>query len=235
MFISPDILSGLFTYLEDYTQYFRGMLDMKENKLNRLVKISLLSVIAFLLMFIEFAIPIFPSFLQIDISDLPALIGTFALGPGAGIAIELLKNIFHGIFDGKTAFIGEFANFMVGSVLVFTAGYLYDKQKTRKTAAISLGVATIAMSACAAVLNYFILLPLYEKVLNFPISAMVAAAGKVNSSITDINTLVLFAIVPFNLLKGIILTVLVLVLYKSVSPVLKREQNKDTNLAEHNN
>ena len=208
---------------------------MRSNKLNKLVKISLLGVIGFLLMFIEFAIPMFPSFLQIDISDLPALIGTFALGPGAGVGIELLKNVLHGIFDGKTAFIGEFANFAVGSVLVFTAGYLYKRHKTKKTAAIALGAATIAMSVSAAVLNYFVFLPLYEKLLNFPISAMVAAAGKVNGSITDINTLILFAIVPFNLLKGVVLTALTLVLYKSVSPVLKQEQSKSRGLVEHNN
>ncbi len=112
---------------------------MKNNKLNRLVKISLLGVVGFLLMFIEFALPIFPSFLKIDISDLPALMGTFALGPGAGIAIEFLKNILHGIFNGKTAFIGEVANFAVGSVLVFTAGDIYSPQKTKKSAVISLG------------------------------------------------------------------------------------------------
>ncbi len=91
------------------------------------------------------------------------------------------------------------------------------------------------MSAAAALLNYFILLPLYEKVLNFPISAMVAVAGKINGSVTDLNTLVLFAIVPFNLLKGIALTALTLVLYKSVSPILKQEQARDGKLAENKN
>ena len=208
---------------------------MKGNKLNKLVKVSLLGVIGFLLMFIEFAIPIFPSFLKIDISDVPALMGTFALGPGAGIAIEFLKNILHGIFDGKTAFIGEVANFAVGSVLVFTAGYIYSKKKTKKSAVVSLAAGTITMSAAAALLNYFILLPLYEKVLNFPISAMVAVAGKINGSITDLNTLVLFAIIPFNLLKGIALTALTLALYKSVSPILKQEQTRDGKLAENKN
>ncbi|HBC96274.1 MAG TPA: ECF transporter S component [Clostridium sp.] len=204
---------------------------MKGKKLNKLVKVSLLGVIGFLLMFVEFALPIFPSFLKIDISDLPALMGTFALGPGAGVAVEFLKNILHGIFDGKTAFIGEVANFAVGSVLVFTAGYIYSRKKTKKSAILSLGAGTITMSAAAALLNYFILLPLYEKVLNFPISAVVAVAGKVNGSITDLNTLILFAIVPFNLLKGVVLTALTLALYKSVSPILKQEQAKNRKLA----
>lgn len=202
---------------------------MDNSKLNRLIKVSLLGVVAFLLMFMEFAIPIFPSFLTLDVSDLPALIGTFALGPGAGIAIEFLKNVLHGIFNGKTAFIGELANFAVGSVLVFTAGYIYNKHKTKKVAVMSLGVATITMTVVAGLLNYFILLPLYERVLNFPISAMVGMAAKINSSITDLNSFVLLAIVPFNLLKGIILTVLTLILYKSVSPLLKREHRRIKN------
>ncbi|UZQ48771.1 ECF transporter S component [Clostridium kluyveri] len=202
---------------------------MNSSKLNRLVKVSLLGVIGFLFMFIEVAIPIFPTFLKMDISDLPALIGTFALGPGAGIAIEFLKNVLHGIFNGKTAFVGELANFAVGSVLVFTAGYIYNRHKTKKVAVISLGAATIAMSIAAGLLNYFILLPLYERALNFPISAMVDMAAKINSSITDLNTFVLLAIVPFNLLKGITLTILTLVLYKSVSPLLKQEHNKIKN------
>ncbi|MFL0197682.1 ECF transporter S component [Clostridium sp. WILCCON 0269] len=199
---------------------------MNNSKLNRLVKVSLLGVIGFLLMFMEFAIPIFPSFLKIDISDLPALIGAFALGPGAGIAIEFLKNVLHGIFDGTTGFVGELANFAVGSVLVFTAGYMYNRNKTKKTAIIGLGTATVTMSIAAALLNYFILLPLYEKLFKFPISAMVAAAGKLNSIVTDLTTFVLFVIVPFNLLKGIALTILTLVLYKSVSPLLKQEHSK---------
>lgn len=207
---------------------------MKNEKLNRLVKVSLLGVIGFLLMFIEVATPIFPSFLKIDISDLPALIGAFALGPAAGIGIEFLKNILHGIFAGGTAFIGELANFAVGSVLAFTAGYIYNKNKSKNTAAVALGVGTITMSIAAAVLNYFILLPLYEKVLNFPISAVVAMGNKINGNITDLSTFVIWAIVPFNLLKGVILTALTLAVYKSVSPILKQEQSRSAELAKHN-
>jgi riboflavin transporter len=196
---------------------------MKNSKLNRLVKISLLGVIGTVLMFFEFALPIFPSFIKIDISDMPALIGTFALGPWAGIMIELLKNILHGIFASQTAFVGELANFIIGSVFVTTAGVIYKFKKSKLNAVVGLIVGTIAMTISACVLNYFVLLPLYEKAFNFPISQMVAIASRINGNITGIGTLILWSIAPFNILKGILLTGLTLVVYKSVAPVLKGE------------
>jgi riboflavin transporter len=196
---------------------------MKNSKLNRLVKISLLGVIGTVLMFFEFALPIFPSFIKIDISDMPALIGTFALGPWSGIMIELLKNILHGIFASQTAFVGELANFIIGSVFVTTAGVIYKFKKSKLNAVVGLIVGTIAMTISACVLNYFVLLPLYEKAFNFPISQMVDIASRINGNITGIGTLILWSIAPFNILKGILLTGLTLVVYKSVAPVLKGE------------
>jgi riboflavin transporter FmnP len=190
---------------------------MRDKKINRLVKVAVLSVIAFLLMFLEFAVPIFPSFLKIDISDLPALIGTFALGPVAGISIEFLKNILHGIF------VGELANFIVGTVLVVTAGFIYKARKTKKSAVLGLISGTITMSIAAGLINYFVLLPLYQRAFNFPISQMVAIAGKINGNITDVWTLILLSIVPFNLIKGCMLTVITLLIYKKVSVILKKE------------
>lgn len=207
---------------------------MKNGKLNRLVKMSLLGVIGFLLMFIEVPIPIFPEFLKIDISDLPALIGAFALGPTAGIGIELLKNILHGIFKGGTAFIGELANFVVGSVLVFSAGYVYNKNKSRNSAVLGLVVGTITMTVVASVFNYFVLLPLYEKVLHFPINAIVAMGSKVNSHITDINSLIVWSIAPFNLIKGAVVSVLTMAAYKSVSSILHEDVSRNRDLVKNN-
>lgn len=207
---------------------------MKNEKLNRLVKVSLLGVIGFILMFIEIATPLFPSFLKIDISDLPALVGAFALGPVAGISIEFLKNLLHGLFVGGTAFIGELANFAVGSILVVVAGYIYNKNKSRRTAIFGLAIGTVAMSLVASVLNYFILLPLYETVLHFPISAIVAMGNKINPNIKDLNSFVVLAIMPFNLIKGIILSCLTFVMYKSVSPILHQEKSNRTEFAKNN-
>lgn len=199
---------------------------MRNFKLSILMKISLLSVIAFLLMYIELPIPIFPEFLKIDISDLPALIGSFALGPIVGVSIELVKNILHLIFKGGTAGIGEFANFVVGAVLVFTAGFFYKGDKSKFGAVKSLIVGTVFMSITASLLNYFVLLPLYEAVLKFPIAAVVGMGNKLNSNIKDLNTFIIWAILPFNILKGVVVSAITLGLYKSVSPLLHKEANE---------
>jgi riboflavin transporter len=201
---------------------------MKNTKLNVMVKVSILSVFAFLLMYFEIPLPIFPNFLQLDISDLPALIGAFALGPIPGVIIELLKNILHGIFKGGTAFIGEFANFVVGSVMVYTAGVIYQRNRSKKTAIGGLLLGTIAMSVVAVIINLFIVLPLYEKVLNFPVKAVVGLAGKVNPKITDLNSFLVWAIVPFNLLKGVFVSVLTMAVYKSISPIIHKEIAEST-------
>ncbi|APC38807.1 ECF transporter S component [Clostridium estertheticum] len=196
---------------------------MRNEKLIKMIKITLLSVMAFLLMYIELPIPIFPDFLKIDISDLPALLGAFALGPIAGVLIELFKNILHGFLASKTAFVGEFANFLVGSVLILVSGYIYKLRKNKSGAIIGLLVGTIVMSVFAAILNYFVVLPLYETVLGFPITAVVAMGSKINHNITDLNSFIIWMIIPFNIFKGIVLSVMTLALYKSVSPILHKE------------
>lgn len=216
-------MSGFFI-IPDLKIITIGGINMENKKLNRLIKISLLSVIGFLLMFLEFALPIFPNFLKIDISDLPALIGTFAFGPAAGIGIELLKNILHGIFNGNTMFIGELANFLVGSVFVIVSGLIYKTNKTRIVAVISLALGTIVMSIAAGILNYYVFLPLYETVLHFPISAVVGMGTKINPRITNLNSFIIWSIMPFNVIKGILVSAITVVVYKSVSPVLHREQ-----------
>jgi len=196
---------------------------MRDEKLVKLIKISLLSVMAFLLMYIELPIPIFPEFLKVDISDLPALLGAFALGPIAGVIVELVKNILHGLLAGKTAFVGELANFLVGSCLVLVSGYIYKAKKSKGGAIVALLIGTIIMSIFAGMLNYFAILPLYEKVLGFPIDAVVGMGTALNSNIKDLNSFILWSIIPFNFLKGIVVSIVTLALYKRVSPILHKE------------
>ncbi|MBZ9606430.1 ECF transporter S component [Clostridium estertheticum] len=196
---------------------------MRDEKLVKLIKISLLSVMAFLLMYIELPIPIFPDFLKIDISDLPALLGAFALGPIAGVVIELFKNILHGMLATKTAFVGEVANFLVGSCLVLVSGYIYKTRKSKGGAIAGLLIGVICMSIFAGILNYFVVLPLYEKVLGFPVATVIEMGSKINHNIVDLNSFIIWSIIPFNLLKGMVLSAMTLALYKSVSPILHKE------------
>lgn len=196
---------------------------MNNSKTNRLVKISILSTIALLLMvFAEVALPIFPDFLKFDISDVPAIFGAFAMGPAAGVAIEALKNVLHAIFKPGTMGLGELANFIVGSAFVYTAGMLYLRKKNKKHALLGLISGVIVMTLVAAVFNYFVLLPLYESILGFKITTVVSIAKNINPAINDLNSFILLSIVPFNLLKGIIVSIIVFVSYKSLSPVLHK-------------
>ncbi len=197
---------------------------MKQSNLNSMIKISLLAVMAFVLMFMDMALPIFPSFLKIDLSDLPALLGAFALGPVAGIIIELFKNVLILMFKGtQTGFVGEIANFIVGSLLVGTAGTIYKLNKSRKTAIIGLIAGTIVMSVVASVLNYTVLLPLYAKVYKAPIDAFVSMGTAINPAIKDLKSFVLLSILPFNLLKCIVVSAITIPVYKRVSPILHKE------------
>jgi riboflavin transporter FmnP len=197
---------------------------MKRKNLSNLIKIAVLSGMAFVIMaFLEFPLPIFPDFLKIDLSDIPALLGAFAMGPVAGIIIELVKNILHILLKGTTtAGIGELANFVVGSALVFTAGSLYKHNKNRKNAVISLIAGVGVMSLVAVVSNYYVFLPLYEKALHFPIAGMVAAGAKIFKGIKDFNTFIAYSIIPFNLVKGIITALITIIIYKKLSPILHK-------------
>jgi riboflavin transporter FmnP len=195
---------------------------MKNKKLNIIVKISILSAMALILSLIEFPLPIFPDFLKLDISDVPAILGAFAMGPVAGVMIELVKNILHFIFKNSSYGIGELANFIVGASYVYVSGIIYKTGKSRKTALIGLIAATITMGIVASIGNYLVFLPLYEKVLNFPIVAVVGLAKKINPSVVNLNTLIAYSILPFNIIKGAMLSIIVFLVYKRVSPILHR-------------
>lgn len=175
---------------------------------NLTVKIGLLAAIALILMFFEF--PILPAygFLKIDLSDIPALIGAFAFGPLAGIIIEGIKNVLITLIKGTTSGgIGEFANFIIGASFVVTAGLIYKGRKTRKAAIISLIAAIFTMAIVGVLANYFVLIPLYFKVL--PTSQIIKY--------------LIYGIIPFNLIKGILISVVTMIIYKRVSVLIHAE------------
>ena len=186
-----------------------------------LVKAAVLSVLSFLIMLIEVPLWFTPEFLKVDLSDIPALIGAFALGPIVGVLVELLKNILHIALRGTaTMAVGELANFIVGSAFVYTASIIYHKRKTFKNALIGMVLGTIVMTAVAALANYFILIPFYAKLFGFPVEAYVEMGAAVNKFVASYKTFILFAIAPFNLLKGIIISLATIPLYKRLSKLL---------------
>ncbi len=187
---------------------------------NKMVKTSVLSVIAFVLMLIELPVPLFPVFLKLDLSDLPALVGGFAMGPAAGVAIELIKNFLHFITRTSTAGVGELANFIVGAALVFPASYIYKMKKSKTQALKALAAGTICMAIAGGLANYFILLPFYAKVM--PLDIIIEMGNAANAAIYDMKTLVMYAIVPFNLIKGAVISAITLLIYKKISIILHK-------------
>jgi riboflavin transporter FmnP len=183
-----------------------------------MTKVAILSVIAFLIMYIEFPIVFFPAFLKIDLSDLPALIAGFALGPVAGIMVELIKNLLH-LFQTSTGGVGELANFVIGVALVGPASAIYYRDKSRKSAIIGMLVGIVSMAIVGALANYFVLIPFYQNFM--PIDAIIAMGQQANAAIVDVRTLVIYGVVPFNLLKGFVIMVITALIYKKISPLLK--------------
>ncbi|MDI6618053.1 MAG: ECF transporter S component [Clostridiales bacterium] len=196
-------------------------MEMVHKRTTVLVKTGMLAAIATVLMFIEFPLPLFPAFLKMDLSEVPALLGSFALGPMVGVLIELIKNVLHIAIKGTTtAGVGELANFLVGSALVATAGVMYQKHKTRHVAVMSMMLGTLFMTVLGCLFNYFVLLPLYQTMMGIPMDAIVKMGSEVNSLIVNVKTLVLFGIAPFNILKGLVVSLITLLVYKRLSPIL---------------
>lgn len=183
---------------------------------------AVLSAVAFVLAFFEFPVPLSPSFARMDLSDLPALIGAFAYGPAAGILIELVKNVLQ-LLTSTTGGVGELANFIMGSSFVAAAGLIYKFHKTKKTAMLACLIASIVMGIVAAIVNYFILLPVFEAFM--PLDELIASFGEFIPFIKTKLDVVLFNAFPFNLLKGIGISIVTMLLYKRLTPILKGRQN----------
>lgn len=182
---------------------------------------AVLSAIAFVLDFFEFPVPLSPSFARMDLSDLPALIGAFAYGPVSGVLIELVKNALQ-LLTSSTGGIGELANFIMGSSFVVAAGLIYKHHKTKKTAILACLIASVIMGVVATVVNYFILLPVFEAFM--PLDQLIASFGEFMPFIKTKLDVVLFNAFPFNLLKGIGISIVTMLLYKRLTPILKGRQ-----------
>ena len=200
------------------------MYTLKKEDLNTktMVKIAILGVIAFVFMLLDFPLWFTPPFLKFDISDVPSLIGAFALGPMAGVIVQLVKNLLKIILAGSnTAVVGELANFIVGSVFAYTAGLIYYREKTFKNAVIGLIAGTITMTIAISIANYYVMIPFYSKAYGLPLEKIIAMSTAVNKYIVDLKSLIIFGVVPFNLLKGLVTSILTILLYKRISPIIK--------------
>jgi len=189
------------------------------NKVKYITKVGILSSIALALMFLEISLPIFPSFLKIDLSNIPSLIGGFSMGPVAGTLIVFIKNILHFIIknDG-TAGAGNIADIIVSMSFIIPAALMYKHKKTFKTALLGMIVGIVCAVTASIFTNLYISIPVFSKIM--PIETIIAVMNSANKHIIDLRTYVLWAVIPFNLLKYTVICLVSLPLYKRVSGVL---------------
>ena len=191
----------------------------------RITTTAIFTALAVALMFLEVPLPLMPPFLKFDFSEIPVLVGTFALGPVYGIIIELLKNLIHLPWTGTMA-IGEMSNFITGSIFVGTAGFIYRKNRSRKGAIISMAIATLALAVSAVPVNAFLNLPLSASVLGMSMESILGWTQSVNPAIDSELKLLLLGFVPFNLFKGIVVSAITFCVYKPISKLINRTYEK---------
>ena len=162
-----------------------------------------------------------PNFYKVDLSELPVLICTFYLGPVAGVLTEFLKILIKLLLKpSTTAFVGELANFVVGCALVMPASMIYHAKRTRTNAIVGLAAGTAVMAVFGSLFNAVYLLPAFAEMFHMPLDAIVEMGTQINGNITGLTTFVLFAVAPLNLIKGTVVSLLCLLLYKRVEPIM---------------
>ena len=218
-----EFLAPVFPGLFSWNFQKEGFMSHTSKKTRTLVEIGMLGAIATVLMLFEFPIPfIAPPFYELDFSEVPVLVGAFALGPVAGATIELVKILINLLINGTaTAFVGEIGNYILGCSFIIPAALIYKKKKSKKTALSAMIVGTIVMTVFGCILNAYVLLPTYAAAFGMPIDAIIGMGSAINGNINDVMTFVIIAVAPFNIIKGIVVSVITLLIYKHISPILK--------------
>ena len=209
----------------------------QRSRTHRIAVTAMLSAAATVLMFLEFPIPfLIPSFVELDFSELPALLAAFSLGPASGVVVCLVKNVIKGLLFSGTGGVGEMCNFLLGICFVIPAGLIYRYKKTRSGALLGALAGAVIMAGCSVPLNYFVSYPVYTKFL--PIDVIISMYQEIIQSfngllsragapfsLPSVNGLLGCLIAfnaPFTLLKGLLDTALCFLIYKPLSPLLHR-------------
>lgn len=180
-----------------------------QQQTKRLITISMLSAVSFILMFIKFPIPFLPPYLTLDFSDVPALLATFSLGPIAGVIVAFIKNLLNFFFNVGDP-VGPVANFLAATSFLITAYYVIKNKHNIKSQIIGFSIATIVMTIVLSILNYFVLLPLYGMIMNL------------SNVVENIKIVIVSGVIPFNIIKGIIISVVFILLFKRLKNVLPK-------------
>lgn len=185
-----------------------------------IAQIGILATISYFLRFIELPLPIFPVFLKLDISDVPAVFGGLAMGPAAGFIILTIKNIMQIISGGSsTGGVGEIANLVIAGAYVVVVCMAYKKLRSKKGVIIGSIIGTIAMAITGAIIDYYVIFPLYAKIM-IPMEQIIQMGQIINPRVTDLYKFMIWLVIPFNIIKGVLTTIVILPLYEKMSKII---------------
>ena len=193
--------------------------EMRSNRLRVMCGTAMLSAVAYILMFLEFPIPmLIPSFIKMDFSELPALIAAFAYGPLSGVLVCLIKNVIH-LLNTQSGGVGELSNFILGAAFVYTSGLVYKKVHNKKGAVIGSVIGAVLMSVVSVFSNYYIVYPFYTVFM--PMEAIIGAYRAILPSVENLWQCLIIFNVPFTFFKGMCSVLITFLVYKPLSPILK--------------
>ena len=190
----------------------------KRVDVRKMTMTAMLAAVATVLMFFSFSVPLMPSFIKLDFSELPALIAAFAFGPLSGVTVCLVKNLVNVLFT-TTGGVGELSNFGLGASFVFTAGLVYKHKKNRKSALLGSIIGAAAMAVIGVFSNYYVVYPVYTAFM--PMEAILGMYRAINPNVETLWDALIWFNMPFTFVKGLCSTAMSFVIYKPLSPVLK--------------
>lgn len=226
-FLAVVAILFLVAYMvEKYEQKKRGVKE-KILSTRKITMIGMFSAIAAILMLFEMPMPFAPAFYKLDLSELPPLIAGFAFGPVAGVMTEFCKIILKLLLKStSTAFVGELANFTVGCSFLLPASILYLHKKNKKSAIIGSVAGTLCLTIFGTAFNAIYLLPKFAEIYGMPLEAIVGMGTAINPAITDVTSLVVMAVAPLNIIKGSLVSVITILIYKKLSVLIKAGQSR---------
>lgn len=190
----------------------------KVSNARKIVMTAMLSALSTVLMFLSFNVPLMPSFIKMDLSELPALIASFSLGPLSGVMVCLIKNLIN-LMNTTTGGVGEFSNFVLGASFVAPAGYLYRYMKGRKGALIGSLIGAAAMAIISVFSNYYVVYPIYTNFM--PMEVILGMYQAIYPGVKSLWDALLIFNMPFTFIKGLFSVLITFAIYKRISPIIK--------------
>jgi len=192
---------------------------MKRTNTRKLTSVAMLAAVSTVLMFFSFNVPLMPSFIKMDLSELPALIASFTFGPVAGVTVCLIKNLIN-VFFTTTGGVGEISNFLLGSMFVAPAGFIYQKMRTKKGAMIAAVIGAATMAVLSIFTNYFVVYPVYSNLMA-PMEAIIGAYQAINPNVETLLDALIWFNMPYTFIKGMLSVVITMFIYKPLAPILR--------------